>query len=95
MARAKKYTSENPGYEAVKTYREKNKTVRIPLDMPGDEAAALRKYCDDNGVKVATFIRRLIDEAIDYSGVQAPACPVGDIDSAAAGRVTSASTPKE
>ena len=64
MTRKKIYTSENPGYEAVKAYREANKIVRVPLDMPNEEAAALRRYCADHGLTVAGFIRGLIRDAI-------------------------------
>lgn len=64
MTRKKIYTSENPGYEAVKAYREANKIVRVPLDMPNEEAAALRQYCADHGLTVAGFIRGLIRDAI-------------------------------
>ena len=64
MTRKKIYTSENPGYEAVKAYREANKIVRVPLDMPNEEAAVLRRYCADHGLTVAGFIRGLIRDAI-------------------------------
>lgn len=64
MTRKKIYTSDNPRYEAVKAYREAKKIVRVPLDMPSDEADALRTYCTEHGLTVAGFIRGLIREAI-------------------------------
>ena len=81
MTRIKKYTSDNPGYEAVKAYREANKIVRVPLDMPSNEAVELRKYCADHGLTVAGFIRGLIRDAIGGDPVQAVSTtnPEGDI----------------
>ena len=64
MTRGKKYTSDNPRYEAVKAYRDSKKIVRVPLDMPGEEADALRAYCSEHGLTVAGFIRGLIRDAI-------------------------------
>lgn len=78
MTRKKIYTSDKPGYEAVKAYREANKIVRVPLDMPSDEAAALRQYCADHGLSVAGFIRGLIRDAITAGADPVQAAPVGD-----------------
>ena len=64
MTRKRIYTSDNPGYEAVKAYKETRNIVRVPLDMPESEAAMLRQYCKDKGLTVAGFIRGLIREAI-------------------------------
>lgn len=74
MTRKKIYTTDKPGYEAVKAYREANRIVRVPLDMPSDEAGALRAYCSERGLSVAGFIRSLIREAI-----QASTPPLGDM----------------
>lgn len=91
MTRKKIYTSENPGYEAVKAYREANKIVRVPLDMPNEEAAALRQYCADHGLTVAGFIRGLIRDAI-----AAGAGTRGGLEAAgAAGSVSSANSNKK
>ena len=64
MTRRKVYTSDKPGYEAVKAYREAKKIVRVPLDMPSEEADALRAYCIEHRLTVAGFIRGLIRDAI-------------------------------
>lgn len=64
VTRKKIYNSDNPGYEAVKAYKETRNIVRVPLDMPESEAAILRQYCKDKGLTVAGFIRGLIREAI-------------------------------
>lgn len=64
MTRKRIYNTDNPRYEAVKAYKEARKIVRVPLDMPEPEAAALRQYCKAKGLTVAGFIRSLIREAI-------------------------------
>jgi len=97
VTRKKIYTSENPGYEAVKAYREANKIVRVPLDMPNEEAAALRRYCADHGLTVAGFIRGLIRDAIADGAVGAGADPAagtrgGLAAAGAAGSVSSANS---
>ena len=81
MTRKKIYTSDNPGYEAVKAYREANKIVRVPLDMPNDEAAALRQYCADHGLTVTGFIRGLIRDAIAAGADAGQAGTLGDMGS--------------
>lgn len=48
----------------MKAYKESKKIVRVPLDMPNDEADALRAFCSDHGLTVAGFIRGLIRDAI-------------------------------
>lgn len=64
MARKRVYNTDNPGYEAVKAYKEARKIIRVPLDMPESEVDALREYCKARGLTVAGFIRGLIREAI-------------------------------
>ena len=90
MTRKKIYTSENPGYEAVKAYREANKIVRVPLDMPNEEAAALRQYCADHSLTVAGFIRGLIRDAIAAGADPAAGTRGGLAAAGSAGSVSSA-----
>ncbi|MBQ9662141.1 MAG: hypothetical protein IJV40_03180 [Oscillospiraceae bacterium] len=94
MTRKKMYTSDNPGYEAVKAYRESRKIVRVPLDMPNDEAAALRQYCADHGLTVAGFIRGLIRDAIAAGADLVQAGTGGGIEAALSAGVSPISTEK-
>lgn len=92
MTRKKIYTSDNPGYEAVKAYRETNKIVRVPLDMPNEEAAVLRQYCADHGLTVAGFIRGLIRDAIAAGADPAAGTRGGLAAAGAAGSASSANS---
>ena len=85
MTRKKIYTSDNPRYEAVKAYREAKKIVRVPLDMPSDEADALRTYCTEHGLTVAGFIRGLIREAIAGAAGAGTLGEVGHVQAAEVG----------
>ena len=87
MARDRKYTTEKPGYEAVKAYREAKKIVRVPLDMREDEAAALRQYCADHGLTVAGFIRELVKGAISAHSDPVQSLPAGESEGAAGAAV--------
>lgn len=93
MTRKKIYTSDNPGYEAVKAYRESKKIVRVPLDMPEEEAGALREYCRQRGLTVAGFIRELIRSAI-AAGDLSQGIPRGNIPGASPGRVDAENSEK-
>lgn len=45
--------------ETQKKYNAKN-IKRIPLDMQKEEYERLKKYCDDNNIKINTFIKSLL-----------------------------------
>lgn len=45
--------------EKQKTYNAKN-IKRVPLDMQKKEYERLKAYCDQNGMKVNTFIKSLL-----------------------------------
>lgn len=45
--------------EKQKRYVDKH-IKRIPLDVQKEEYERLKKYCDDNNIKVNTFIKSLL-----------------------------------
>ena len=88
MTRKKMYDTDKPNYEAVKAYREARNIVRVPLDMPNEEAAALRQYCADHGLTVAGFIRELVRNAIAAAADPVQPLPGGESGGAVPGEVT-------
>ena len=88
MPRKKIYTTDKPGYEAVKAYRESKQIVRVPLDMTEEDATALREFCRVHDLSVAGFIRDLVREAIAAADPgQTP--PVGGTGAGSGAGVTS------
>ena len=50
--------------EKQRKYVEKN-IKRVPLDMQKEEYERLKKYCDQNGTKINTFIKSLLAPYIE------------------------------
>lgn len=46
-------------YESEKKYRQAN-YKRVGMDIKKEEYEQLKKYCDDNNIKVNTFIKSLL-----------------------------------
>lgn len=65
MAEDKKTFKDSSKYRANNKYI-KNNYKQVKLSMPYTEADALSKYCEENNLTIAGFIRGLIKDAIGY-----------------------------
>lgn len=62
------YTSGNPKYEALKEFRKKHDTKRIPLDVPLQLYYEFKGIAERRGEKINTILRQAIEDYIRNNG---------------------------
>ena len=67
-ARARKYQSDKPNYEAVKAYRTDNNIKRVPLDMPLAEYESIKASAHAAGQPVNAYIKQAVRERQERDG---------------------------